>query len=160
MDKHPFIYPTYFDVCASDSYGNFTPLMRAEDGQAFKMTIDSSGVIFKLASTPATNPNEVEIRNNLVTGAINAMCFKDGRIMALESLAPEQKAEFEFNPIIHIGIVSQIEEGDVLNYSITSEIHTQINLLGINNADIVMTGGGSGPNAVPFAFTLENINMD
>jgi hypothetical protein len=32
-----------------------------------------------------------------------------------------------------------------------------LSLLGIASADIVMTGGGPGSNAMPFAFSLQNV---
>ena len=46
-----------------------------------------------------------------------------------------------------------------MNSAIISNINTEISLLGIVSADIVMTGGGSGPNATAFVFTLENVVM-
>jgi hypothetical protein len=66
---------------------------------------------------------------------------------------------FTFKPTIWIGVASQVEPGDVIDSAILSEINTEISLLGIVSADIVMTGGGTGPNATPFAFTLQNIVM-
>jgi hypothetical protein len=62
-------------------------------------------------------------------------------------------------PTIWIGVVSQVEEGDVMNSAIISDINTELSLLGIASADIVMSGGGAGPSATPFMFTLENIVM-
>jgi len=160
LNNHPFVYPISFQVAAGDSYGNYTPQINAQDGQAFEMIKDVSGDILQLATDPATSNNEVEIRNNLGVGAISANCYRDEKLIATKTnLAPGQKAVFEFQPKINIGVVSQIEEGDEINSAILSQINTQINLLGITSADIIMTGGGPGANAVPFTFTLENINM-
>ncbi|CAL2084870.1 conserved protein of unknown function [Tenacibaculum sp. 190524A02b] len=159
LDNHPFNYPLNFDVSSSDSYGNFTPQLAAYNGDAFDMVKDSSGDVLQKSSTHATSPNEVEIRNNLANGAINANCYRDGKLLASKTgLAPGQKAVFEFQPKIYIGVVSQIEEGDVMNSAIISQVNSEINLFGIRSADIVMTGGGPGKNSQPFNFTLENIN--
>jgi hypothetical protein len=66
---------------------------------------------------------------------------------------------FEFKPTIWIGVASQIVQGQVMDSAIISNINTEISLLGIASADIVMTGGGPGANSTPFAFNLENIVM-
>lgn len=160
LENHPFVYPLNFMVSTGDSYGNYTPMLTAYDGQAFDMVKSASGDILQLSSSSATSPTEVEVRNNLIQGAINANCYRDGKLLAAKtSLAPGQKAVFEFQPRIYIGVVSQIEEGDVMNSAIISQINTEINLFGITSADIVMTGGGPGESATAFNFTLENINQ-
>ncbi|OMQ08175.1 hypothetical protein [[Flexibacter] sp. ATCC 35103] len=159
LDNHPFVYPLNFKVSASDSYGNYTPQIDAFDGQAFDMIKSTSGDILQLSTTPSTSPTEVEIRNNLGTGAINANCYKDGNLLATKTgLAPSQKAVFEFHPRIYIGVISQVEEGTVMNSAIISQFNSEINLFGISSADIVMTGGGPGKGSTAFNFTLENIN--
>ena len=43
--------------------------------------------------------------------------------------------------------------------AVVSNINTEISLLGIASADIVMTGGGPGANSTPFAFSLQNVVM-
>lgn len=157
-DNHPFIYSEQIKVGASDSYGNYTPAMAASNGQAFEMVRSSSGDILQLSKSPAANPSEVEIRNNLSQGAIDARVYRSGSLCAVEAnLAPMQKAVFEFHPSIYIGVVSQINEGDVMNSAILQQINTKLSLLGVHSADIVMTGGGAGPNAQPFQFQMTNI---
>lgn len=160
LDNHPFVFPLNFSVSASDAYGNYTPRINAWDGQAFDMVLAPSGDILQLSTTASDVPTQVEVRNNLSRGAINAMCYKDKKVVAAKTnLAPGQKAFFEFSPRIYIGVVSQVvEEGSVLNSAIISEINTEINLTGIRSADIVMTGGGPGKGSTAFNFTLENIN--
>ncbi|RZJ24123.1 MAG: hypothetical protein EOO54_10455, partial [Haliea sp.] len=37
--RHPFSYPMTMQVSASDSYGNLTPPLDAQDGQLFKMVL-------------------------------------------------------------------------------------------------------------------------
>lgn len=70
-----------------------------------------------------------------------------------------QPAVFEFKPTIWIGVASQIIQGEVMNSAIISNLNTELSLLGIASADIVMTGGGPGRNPTPFSFKLENIVM-
>ncbi|PZR19962.1 MAG: hypothetical protein DI539_12330 [Flavobacterium psychrophilum] len=158
-DNHPFTYPMGNAVGASDSWGNFTPQLQAHEGQMFAMSLTVSGD--QLSSFgQATSSKEIQILNNLQRGAINANVYKSGKLLATRtSVAPQQKAVFEFKPTIWIGVASQIEEGQVMNSAILSAINTELSLLGIASADIVMTGGGSGPNAQPFQFNLENIQM-
>ncbi|MEZ5016284.1 MAG: hypothetical protein R2800_04475 [Flavipsychrobacter sp.] len=157
-DNHPFTFPHSFSVGASDSWGNYTPKFSAEYGQQWEMIKDQSGDILKLSSAPHVSIKEVAIANNLTQGAINAGVYKDGSLLATKTnIVPGQKSVFEFKPTIWIGIVSQIEEGEVLNSAIISQINTEISLLGISSADIVMTGGGSGAEAKPFSFALENV---
>jgi hypothetical protein len=158
-DNHPFRFPMDMYVGASDSYGNYTPQLKAQNGQLFKMTPTSSGD--QLAAAGAgTSPKEVQVLNALPKGAINASIYKDGRLLATKTMiAPQQKAVFQFKPTLWIGAVLQVEEGEVMNSAIISRINTEISLLGIASADIVMTGGGPGPNARPIAFNLDNMVM-
>ena len=159
LDNHPFTYPLQFQVCASDSWGNYTPQLDAVDGQAYEMVKDPSGDVLRISNAPATNAAEVEVRNNLLQGAINANIYRQGRLLAAKTnLAPGQKAVFQFHPRIYMGVVSQIEESQVMNSAIIKTCNTEINLFGISSADIVMTGGGPGPDSRPFEFHLENIN--
>jgi hypothetical protein len=155
LDNYAFVYSSNFAINASDSYGNFTPQLTAYEGQAYDMVVTTSGDMLQLSSIPAAVPTEVEIRNKLPQGAINANCYREGKFLATKTgLAPEQHAAFEFQPSIYIGVVAQMEEGEVIDPAIVSQINSEINLFGITSADIVMTGGGSKS----FQFTLENIN--
>lgn len=159
FDNHPFKFPLNFHVSASDSYGNYTPQFQTFSGQAFEMVKDNSGDVLRLSSTPAVNPNEVEVQNNLRSGSIDAHCYKDGKLLAKRTaLAPGQKACFEFFPKFYIGVVSQIEEGETINSAFISQISTAINLVGITSADIIITDCKSNQNSHLFNFILKNIN--
>ena len=159
-DNHPFTWPVDVQVGASDGYGNFTPHLDAQSGQMFKMVFTSSGDQLVPAGS-GTSSKEVQVLNSLPKGAINAYIFKAGKLLAVKtSIAPQQRAIFEFKPTLWIGVTSQqVVQGQVMNSAIISDITTELNLLGIASADIVMRGGGSGPDATPFAFSLENIVM-
>jgi len=158
-DNHPFVYPMSMAVGASDSFGNYTPHLSALYGQKFAMTLTKSGDQLSLTGE-ASSPQEVEVENRLSTGAIDAMIYKAGSLFAKKTdIAPGQLAAFQFKPTLWIGVVSQVEQGQIINEAIMSSIDTEFSLFGIASADIVMTGGGSGPEAKPFEFHLENVMM-
>jgi hypothetical protein len=156
-DTHPFVYPAQSQVAVVDAWGNYSPRLDAAPGQAFAIRMTDSGD--ELAATGAANsPAEIEIANQLEKGAISAQIFKDGALFAQKSgIAPGQMAAFQFKPAIWIGAVSQAEQGQVMNSAIVDQVNTEISLLGIASADIVMTGGGPGASAKPFAFNLQNV---
>lgn len=159
-DNHPFVFPMEMMVSATDSYGNYTPLQNAENGQLFTMNHTDSGDELKLEPEPGASVTEVQVLNKLARGAIATSIYKAGKMLATKtSIAPQQKAVFQFKPKIYIGAASQIVEGQVMNSAIISNINTELSLLGIASADIVMTGGGPGPSSMPFTFTLQNVVM-
>jgi hypothetical protein len=158
-DNHPFTFPMSMAVGASDSYGNYTPQLPAQNGQLFHVALTGSGDTLSQAGAGSSS-KEVQLRNDLEKGAINASIYKDGRVLAVKtSIAPGQKAVFEFKPTIWIGAVSQVIEGQVMNSAIMSDVNTEFSLLGIASADIVMTGGGPGTGSTPLKFSLENVVM-
>lgn len=157
--SHPFVYPMAVTVGVSDSYGNFSPQMAAQNGEMYQVTQTSSGDTLSYGG-PATSPTEVQILNNLSQGAINAVVFRAGKPYAVQtSVAPQQKAVFTFTPTLWIGVVSEVVEGQAMNSAIVSSVNTEISLLGIASADIVLTGGGPGAHSTPFMFTLQNVVM-
>lgn len=158
-DNHPFTFPVAMQAGASDSYGNYTPQLGAQNGQLLQVALTPSGN--QLVSAGAgTSGQQVQVLNALPKGAINASLYKAGRLLATKtSVAPQQKAVFEFKPTIWIGVASQLVQGQVMNSAIVSSVNTQLSLLGIASADIVMTGGGPGPNAQPFQFNFQNVVM-
>jgi hypothetical protein len=158
-DNHPFTYPLTMQVSASDSYGNYTPKMDATPGQQFQVALTGSGDTLSYL-TSASVPSETQVANNLEKGAINASIYKDNKLLATKtSVAPGQMAAFQFKPTLWIGAVSQVTQGAVMNSAIVSQINTELSLLGVASADIVMTGGGPGVNSTPFQFSLQNVFM-
>jgi hypothetical protein len=156
-DNHPFVYPVTMTVSAGDSYGNFTPQLAAEFGQQFAMVRTPSGdQLVRIGDS--SNPDEVEVLNSLETGSIDAYIHKGGKVFAAKtSIAPQQKAAFHFQPIITIGAVPEIEEGATMSAAVGASTNTEFSLLGIASADIVMTGGGTGTDAKPLEFNIENV---
>ncbi len=150
---HKFIFPTEIRITAFDSWGNeiITPIP-ACNGQLFHVYKDASGDQLKYYG-PASSSNEVHLRNDLQMGAINANIYKNGKLLATKSaVSPEQKAVFQFKPTLWVGVVSQVQEGSIMSSAIISNINTELSLLDVASADIVMTGGRT-----EFKFTMENI---
>ncbi len=158
-DNHPFDYPMAMQISASDSHGNFAPQLVSHPGQAFQVTLNQSGHALSAVGA-ATSPTAVQVNNNLKQGAISACIYRNGKLLAHKTgVAPQQTANFEFKPSIWIGAVPQVAEGEVMNSAVMSQVNTEISLLGISSADIVMTGGGPGETSTPFMFSLQNVVM-
>jgi hypothetical protein len=156
-DNHRFVYPMTMTVGASDGYGNIMRRLDARPGQAFAVTSTKSGDQLGPAGT-AGSPAEVQVLNRLAQGAIDAAVYKGGALLATRtSVARGQVAAFEFNPTIWIGAVPRVVQGEMLSPAIVDSVDTELSLMGIASADIVMTGGGAGPNARPLEFILRNV---
>ena len=144
-------------IATEDSYGNFTPQVLANKGEQFHVEKQSSGSVLKIKGQ-AASPNGIELANNLQQGSINANIYKNGKLLLSKTnITPEQKVVFEFKPTIWIGVASQVNEGELVSSAAVSSLNTEISLVGITSADIVMTGGGTGSNATAFQFSLENV---
>lgn len=157
-DYHPFTYPMEFSVGAKDSDGNYMPQLPAQNGNAYEVAMDRSGHVLRASSAQTAIPTEVEVWNNLALGAVDAQIYRDGKLLAAKvNVPPGSKANFQFLPKIFIGMVSQVEQGTVMNSNVTVQYLTELDLLGVTSADIIVSGGGAGTNATPFKFTLSNV---
>lgn len=156
--QHAFEFPMLFQISASDSWGNsLIAPQDAYNGELYQVYTSTAGDQLGYVGA-GTSRKEVQLLNGLQTGAITANIYKNGSLLATKTgVSPGQKAVFEFKPTIWIGVVSQIEQGAVINSAILSNINTELGLLGVASADIIMTGGGSGANATAFKFSLDNI---
>jgi hypothetical protein len=144
--SHKFIVPPQLYVGAQDSWGNVSDLQPAQFGQKWNVVRSTSGDVLSLDSTPATSPREIEVKNGLSVGSVDAQLYRNGKLLATKTgISPQQKAVFKFKPTIWIGLVNGINEGDIMNSAILSDINTELLLLGITRANLVMSGGGTGP---------------
>lgn len=157
-DHYSFTYSHDVSVAIKDSSGNDSPMYPAVPGTAFEVIEKENGDELQQSKNAASHPESIELLNQLPTGVITAKCYRDDRLCAaISDLSPGQKAIFRFKPVIWPGVVHEVNEGDVIDSAIISSINTQLDLYGIASADIIMTGGGPGPNSTPFEFTLENV---
>jgi hypothetical protein len=158
-DHHPIVMSDSTHVSVSDSYGNFTPKLRAGRGDAFQVSLGNTGHTLSVLGK-ACDPDEVLVSNNLEKGAINVWMYRNDLVLAEKtSVAPGQQAVFRFNPTLWIGAVAQMEHGAAIDSAILDQVHTELSLLGVAKADIVMTGGGPGPGATRLRFSLQNVVM-
>ncbi|WBX78212.1 hypothetical protein PG911_08140 [Tenacibaculum ovolyticum] len=152
---HKFVYPMNFYAGAKDSYGNVSDLKLATNGQKWEVNYSDSGNTLQLSPVNAASTNEVEIKNNLTKGAIDTQIYRGGKLIASKTgVSPKEKAAFQFQPYIYVGVSSKAEEGVAMSSAILSAPFTKISLHGITNANLVMTGGGIGVNATPYKFEL------
>ena len=156
--KHKFYFPLQSDIGAEDSYGNeICNPIPVDNGQQFKVYMGVSGTQLEFAGEESSR-NEIQLVNDLAQGSIDAKIYKDGRVIVERTgISPNQKAAFQLSNTLWVGVVSQVEEGQVMNSAIISEVNTKLGLSGIASADVIMSGGGTGADASPFTFTLENI---
>jgi hypothetical protein len=158
-DRHPFVYPLDFFVDVADSYGNRTPQVPVREGQCLAVTSVSSGTTLA-RSGESVDRKWVQVRNDLRNDAVSVDLYRDRyRLATKSSIAPQQSAVFQFKPVIWIGVVSEVQEGAAMNSAIVSQMNSEISLLGIRKADIVMTGGGTGSGAKPVSFALQNVEL-
>ena len=161
-DHHPFSYSCDLSVDANDSDGNYTPKLTASPSEAYQMVFSTAGPTLQPYPPGAANSKDIDVRNELETGAIGANIYRSDRLLATSfsldgtnpPVAPGQKATFAFKPTIFIGVASEIEEGSVIAPEVISSINTELSLQGLKSADIIMKGGGPGK---PFTFSLQNV---
>lgn len=153
---HPFVFSTDLKLSIGDDNGNFSPRKKALAGGIYLVKTDRFG---KTVSYRAQEGNtaEIQVMNCNQIGAFNVNIFRNDKLLDLKTaVVPQQKAVFRFVPTIWIGAASQIVEGQVFDSAILSSINTEISLVGVMSADIVMTGGGNGPQAKKLSFELVN----
>ncbi len=156
-NSHPFTYHAETTVSAGDSYGNYTYQMPASSGDLFHMIKDHTGDVLKY-SGESDSSKDIQLANDLKSGAISANIFKDGRKLATKTMiAPGQKAVFQLKPVLFFSVASQVVEGESINSGIISKVSTEISLMGISSADVIVTGGGAGRESDSFKFHLDNI---
>ena len=157
---HPFVYSSNYEVALGDEWGNYSPRLPASNGQSFA-AVAALGGRRQLRPIPAPAPapaGEIQVLNELPKGAVNACLYKAGHLVGIKTtVAPGQKAIFRYKPTIWIGVMSEVVEGTAIDSAVMPAAAAELSLLGVASADIVMTGGGPGPDAKPYAFTLENV---
>ncbi|CAN7603721.1 hypothetical protein [Polaromonas sp. LjRoot131] len=155
---HPFVYPDGYEVSITDEYGNFTPRLPAKNGQMLSLVSTPIGGRRLLYTGPASASTELDVLNAMNQGSVDICIFRDGRMVgAKTSVVPGQKAVFQYQPALWIGVASEVVQGQPISSAVMSDINTEISLLGIASADIVMTGGGPGEGSTAYQFNLENI---
>lgn len=154
IDKKTIIYDPDLTIAYQDSHGNLTSRLSVEPGQQFLATI---GGILEF-NGPATSNKEIELLNGISSDTITAIIYRTSKeVGRMGPISNGQKAVFQFKPTIWVGVDDTISQGDILNSSVISGFNTEISLLGIKSADIIITGSGTEPD--PFSFSLGNVTF-
>jgi hypothetical protein len=155
--SHPLVYASVLEASISDEYGNYSPRRTVRTGELYTVSQLPVGRRFGHGGNNLST-KDFAIRNDLPRGAVNVSVYNQGRLLAKKTnVAPEQKAVFQFFPALWIGAAAQVVEGQTLDSAILNDVNTELSLVGIASADIVMTGGGLGRDALPLQFSFENI---
>ena len=155
----PFEFSSDMNLVTVDRRGNeLNQPLAVSNGQMYRLHEDTSGNAVSFEG-PCHEQAEIQVKNDLSGEIINANIYKDGKLLAKKKrVASGQKAVFKFKPSLWIGVTTKpVVEGEVLDSAIVKQINTEISLLGIKSADIVMTGGGPGSSSAPYQFKLENV---
>lgn len=143
----------------SDYYGNHKPQINLQPGHLYKITEETNQTSF-VESGLGSHPLEIQVENTLNQGAYDINIFRSDKLLSRHSsLIPKAKAFFQFKYIIWAGILPRVKEGDTISIS-DIELRTtfqQFYLIGIKKAELILVGGGPGPESTPFTFHLTNI---
>lgn len=145
----------------SDYYGNHKPQIKLRPGYLYKITEDTSQTRF-IESGLGTHPLEIQVENALNQGAYDINIFRNDKLLSrYSSLIPREKTSFQFKYILWAGVLPKVKEGEVILIS-EKEIDTifqQFYLIGIKKAELILVGGGVGPESKPFTFHLTNVEQ-
>lgn len=152
---YSFKFTHELTIAASDMYGTFTEQQPATNGQRFTLEQVPGG---KALTADATgHPRRVSFVNGLDEPA-SVNIYRNDRLVAMAAgIASGREVSFQLADSLWIGAVVQIPEGAIIHPAILEDIKQKLILTNIASADIVMTGGGSGSHATPFAFELDNV---
>ena len=160
--SHPLVFAQGFEVSVQDLWGNFTPRLPAQPGQAFELV---QGPVAGRQLRPsrreagtAQASGVIEVLNAQRQGAVDICLYRGGMLLGRKtSVAPGQKALFRYPPALWVAVASEIVEGQAFQSAVLSEQAQELSLMGVARADLVMTGGGPGTSARPYEFRLENV---
>ena len=153
--KHPFEYSLDFELTAQDTEGNILNPVQTCPGKVYKAELGPSGhIISSAVGEVSADAKDAELKNDFPVGAISAQAVRDGKVVATQRcVSPGEKAVFQFQPKLYVGIMANVQEGDVMKAATITQNNTCLNLLGVRSAVIRMTGGGD----TPFNFELTDI---
>jgi len=152
-----FNFSTDFLVSVQDSDGAPTPQLAATLGDKFVVEMNDSK--FSLMSAgKGSNPEQITIQNDTPNQTINALLYNEEQLIACQDGgAPGQTATFELNSFLWMGVCSNIDQGQIMSAAVVQDFNGKVLLDGVASADIVLYGGGSGPDKTPYRFDLENV---
>lgn len=155
-EHYEFLYSEDFSVGAKLSNGNIMPAIPAYYRNTYEVAFNRLGHVLQASSTPSINPYEIEIWNNLDLNAVDAHIYRNDSLLAIKNnIQPSTRANFKFLPKLYIGVVSNINQGDILSPSVHVQLQTELNIGDLTKADIIITDDKYS-RASPIKFTLIN----
>ena len=153
--SHPFAFSNELHLGIGDSDGNHSPRIPVTPGTLAWVSPGPDGGVALVAGR-GKDPTTIQVESRVQIGGFDAEVYRDGRLLSRHlGLAPRARAGFRFNQRVCLFAGSGIDEGDLLRRSeLRWRVLTELDLLGVRRADIVMTGGGCGPHATPLRFHL------
>lgn len=140
-------------LCYGD--GNWAPARVAKPGTSYLVWAKPGGGV-EVRELPRQSVESITVLNSGHRGRLEAFLCRGGRPLAWEPLAPGQSAAFAFDPVLVFGTGLGIEEGRTVRQT-PSDVFGSINLQGVAQADVLVTGGGFGPDAGPLTFRLNHV---
>ena len=154
---HPFEYSESIEIAAGDGYGNYSRKLPAAEGRHFAAMPAPVGRTFT-ARGRGPRADSISVENGLPRGAVSFNAIRSSRLLwKTPPMAPRQTALFRFEPALWVTLAAEAREGESLSASAVASASAVLGLGGVRSADIMMTGGGQGPNSAPIDFTLENV---
>lgn len=149
-----FEYSKSIDLVIKDNNGNQTLFPNVGNGKYYSFS-QETGIS---EENEAWDPEFIEIENRLEQGSITAAITRNSRIIYEKTeICPNEIVTFSPNNTIYVGRIEAIKEGQKLNEKLLNRFSTKIDLDLIKSADLVLRGGGFGPEAQRHYFVLENI---
>jgi len=153
--SYSFKFSHELAISASDMYGTFTEQQPATNGQRFTLEQLPGGK--GLTADTTGHPRRVSFVNGLNEPATVNLYRNDRLVGMAAGIGSGREVSFQLADSLWIGAVYYIEEGVIIIPAILEDVKQKLILTGVASADIVMTGGGPGREAKPFAFELENV---
>jgi hypothetical protein len=154
-DNHPFQLDAQYQLGGTGADGKSLTQVDALNGQVWNVIGSATGDQLELDKNPGTANEFIEIRNENAKGSIVGELYNNGLLIAkTDPIDPGQNGTFGFRQAIYIGAMDSMEEGALLDSAALDQLQSQVGLMGVSAADIIMTGGGVGPNATQYQFEL------
>lgn len=152
-----FVYTVATTINTVDPDMNHTMQIPAIFGNRYSLkNTPCGGNQLSLESSAADS--DIGVINELATGSITVNLYKDGLLLASKpGVIPGDTADFLLHPELYVGTATNIVQGSVLSSAVLKASNTKFDLTGVKSLDIVMTGGGTGKDAVPRLFTQQNV---
>lgn len=155
---HPVFFSVHPELSVSDGYGNYMYPRAVSGGDELLLTVGSAGnkqLDRRMGRVPA---NKVKLVNGLGMGCVHVHLLRKGKASHSRfNVSPGESAVFTLSNKIYVSTARVMSSGGLLSEGDMAATSTELSLYGVASADVYMTGGGPGPNAKGFSFSMENV---